>query len=368
MALRFALSMLAALPAVMGSLIPLAPSSDPFYQPPAGFQNQAPGAILKSRKVETSFFGLVPDLGIEAYQLLFRTTAINGSAITSVTTVFKPDLGAKLDRFVSFHTAYDSSATICDPSYEYQLLTPQDDGISDYEYLLLQVLLLKGYIVSSSDYEGPDAAFAAGRLEGMVGLDSMRAVSQFSTLGFTTKTPAVVGYGYSGGAIATGWAASLQPSYAPELPIRGWAAGGTPSNLTGTLVTIDGTVFAGFVPPAVNGLTSPSAYGAVLKPFVDSIITPEGRKDLASADSTCAVGDIFAFAGQSILSTKFSSLGDRLLYTPPVSTILEQTIMGAYKNETPTAPVFMFHSLPDEVIPYSNASNLADTWCADGAR
>lgn len=95
------------------------PSADPFYKPPAGFESTKPGAILRQRRIVAGFFGLIPD-PIEAHQLLYRTTAIDGSAIATVTTIFVP-LFAKRDRFVSFHTAYDSSATICNPSYNYQL-------------------------------------------------------------------------------------------------------------------------------------------------------------------------------------------------------------------------------------------------------
>ena len=81
---------------------PLLPSVDPFYKPPSGFENQAPGSILRSRKIATAYFGLIPN-PVQAWQLLYRTTAIDGSAIATVTTVFKP-LNAKKDRFVSFHT------------------------------------------------------------------------------------------------------------------------------------------------------------------------------------------------------------------------------------------------------------------------
>jgi hypothetical protein len=88
--------------------------------------------------------------------------------------------------------------------------------------LILQGFLLQGYIVSSPDYEGPDAAFIPGRLEGVVTLDSMRAVSNYkNTLGLSTSTPKIVGYGYSGGSVATGWAASLHQAYAPELLVQG---------------------------------------------------------------------------------------------------------------------------------------------------
>ena len=347
---------------------PLLPSVDPFYQPPSGFENQAPGAILRSRKIATAYFGLIPN-PVQAWQLLYRTKAIDGSAIATVTTVFKPS-NAKTDRFVSFHTAYDGAARsgVCDPSYNYRLLAPQIDLISSFEFLLLQAFILDGNIVSSPDYEGPDAAFGAGRLAGTGVLDSMRAVANFkATLGFDNDKPAVVGYGYSGGGIATGWAASLQPTYAPELAIKGWATGGTPANLTGTAVFIDGTLFAGFLPQALAGLVAPTAYGAELNPVFDEIITPYGRLVLNTAEQICGVENLFTFAFQEVQSTKVQDLGDKVLYQPTIASVLARNIMGQRKDETPTAPVYMFHAPSDEIIPYANATTLRDEWCGYGA-
>ena len=56
---------------------------------------------------------------------------------------------------------------LCDPSYNYQFLAPQGSLISSAEFFLLQAFVLDGNVVSSPDYEGPDAAFGAGRLAGM---------------------------------------------------------------------------------------------------------------------------------------------------------------------------------------------------------
>lgn len=345
---------------------PIAPSKDPFYQPPAGFESEEPGKILRQRTISVAFLGFIPN-PVHAYQLLYRTTAINGSAISTVTTVFKP-AKPKTDRFVSFHTAYDSSSTICDPSYTYQLGAPQTDLITSAEQLILQAYLMKGYIVASPDYEGPDAAFGPGRLEGMGVLDGMRAVSNFhKTLGLSTDKPLVAGVGYSGGAIATGWAASLQPRYAPELDIKGWVQGGTPANLTGTLVFIDNTAFSGFIPPAVAGLTMPSAYGAELNPVINKVLAPGGKEILDKARSTCAVGDIAAFPEKSLFSKDIQSLGYDLLYQPAIKSVLEKNTMGVHKEETPTAPVFIYHATQDEIIPYSNATTLVDSWCNNGA-
>lgn len=342
------------------------PNSDPFYQPPSGLESTLPGTILRQRQVVASFFGLIPD-PIEAHQLLYRTTAINGSAIATVTTVFKP-LIPKKDRFISFHTAYDSSSVSCNPSYQYQLGAPQTDLISSAEFLVIQLYLLQGYIVASPDYEGPDAAFSPGHLEGMGVLDGMRAVQNFADkLDMSTDKPAIVGTGYSGGAIATGWAASLHPSYAPELHIKGWVAGGTPANLTGTLLFIDDTISSGFIPAAIDGLSKPSAYGAELMPIIDSIITEKGQAILDYANEHCAIADLINFSGESIFSTDIQSLGHGLLTQPTIQSILQKNIMGLNKNETPTAPVFVYHATQDEIVPYSDASTMVDSWCSNGA-
>ncbi|KAF2487708.1 secretory lipase-domain-containing protein [Neohortaea acidophila] len=342
----------------------VAPSQDPFYTPPAGFASKAPGTVLRSRTVQTAFLGLVPN-PVQGYQLLYRTTATNGSAIATVTTVFKP-FGAALDKFVSFQTAYDSSDTVCDPSYNYQLGNNNTDLIVAFESLILESYILEGYIVSAPDYEGPDAAFSPGHLSGMGVLDSIRAVSSFASLGFTTSKPAVVAVGYSGGAIATG-TASLQSTYAPELNIKGFASGGTPANLTGTLVFLDGELFSGFLPAALAGQLKPSAYQAELEPLYNKIITPFGRSKVEYADENCAQNDIFNFAEQSILSTKFQTLGEGLLYDPTISGIFEQNIMGIHTNQTPVAPVYLYHARNDEIIPYLNASTLYNNWCDQGA-
>ncbi|KAG9750932.1 hypothetical protein KCU73_g6457, partial [Aureobasidium melanogenum] len=64
------------------TLAAILPQYDPFYDAPAGYQDQAPGSILRTRRVVTSYLGLIPD-GVQAWQLLYRTTAINGTAISS---------------------------------------------------------------------------------------------------------------------------------------------------------------------------------------------------------------------------------------------------------------------------------------------
>jgi hypothetical protein len=83
-------------------------------------------------------------------------------------------------------------------------------------------------------------------------------------LGFSTSNPMIVGTGYSGGALATGWAASLQLSYASGLAIKGWVQVGNPANITENLVFLNSKIFSGFVPVGLAGLSKPSAYSAEL--------------------------------------------------------------------------------------------------------
>ena len=355
-----------AAPARRQTLIPY-PANDPFYTPPAGFENTAPGTILSTRVIEAGFLGLIPD-PVEAYQLLYRTTAVNGSAIATVTTVFKPFAG-HLDRFVSFTTAYDSATTESDPSYAYRLGSNGFNNlIPQLELLIIQGYLLQGYIVSSSDYEGPEAAFAAGHLEGYATLDSMRAVNNFaSSLGLSTTQPAIAAHGYSGGAIATGWAASLHPTYAPELNVKGWAHGGTPANLTGTALLIDDTLFSGFLPAAIAGLSTPSAYGAQAQPLFNEIITPYGKQAVEYAQTHGVQDDIITYPFVSLQTYQLQTLGPAFFSEPTIKAIFDDNIMGATASETPKTPVLMYHALQDEIIPYLNASSLFHRYCDRGA-
>ncbi|KAK3182644.1 hypothetical protein K4F52_006094 [Lecanicillium sp. MT-2017a] len=345
---------------------PLPPPQDPFYTPPEGFESAEPGTILRQRKVHAALFGGIPD-PIETHQLLYRTVAIDGSPIATVTTVFKP-LFAKKDRFVAFATAYDSSAKGCTPSYTYQLGSKQDDLISAAEYIVLQGYVHAGYIVASPDYEGPDTAFAAGRLAGMGVLDSMRAVVNFrETLGLE-ENARIVGNGYSGGAIATGWAASLQPTYAPELSMSGWSIGGTPANLTSLLNFLDGSIFSGFLPGAFAGIIQPSAYGGEIKSLLNEALTPYGQEILQAGLSNCAPQNVIKYPYLSVFSTKVQKYGPELAKNPTFKMVISASVMGVNKTETPTAPVYLYHAKDDEIIPYDAGETLFKNWCGFGAK
>ena len=77
--------------------------------------------------------------------------------------------------------------------------------------------------------------------------------------------------------------------------------------------------------------------------------------------------NLFTFAFQQIQSPKIQSLGNQVLYQSTIANVLRQNVMGVNVDETPVAPVYMFHAANDEIIPYANAAALHSEWCADGA-
>ena len=346
---------------------PLRPEHDAWYEPPSGFENQPPGTVLKHRMITPAFFGVIPD-PIEVHQLLYSTKAVNGSAIATATTIFTPPVPfRKTDRYLTYLTAYDAAAPYCRPSYTYQAGADQWSAIVVVERLVMELFLLQGYIVNVPDYEGPDDAFAIGRLQGMTSLDSMRAVNEFrETLGLEDNAP-VVGTGYSGGGLAAGWSAAFHPWYAPELNVRGWAAGGIPANLTGIVDNINGGFFASFVPLAIAGMTTPSTWGKELSGFFDRILTQKGKDAISFVKHNCIVQNLFQFFGENVFDREWQNSGPDVLYEPTLANVLSKTVLGVDEIDTPSVPVYVYHARKDNLIPYDGAEKTVGWWCERGA-
>lgn len=99
----------------------------------------------------------------------------------------------------------------------------------------------RGWYVNVPDYEGPLASFTAGVMSGHATIDSVRAVLS-SGFGLAPNGTRYAMWGYSGGALASEWAAELQVQYASELNFAGAALGGLTPNVTSVLSAVTGTV------------------------------------------------------------------------------------------------------------------------------
>jgi hypothetical protein len=140
--------------------------------------------------------------------------------------------------------------------------------------------------------------------------------------------------------------------------------GGMPADLAAFLTNIDKKRTAGLITATLAGLSAPSAYPQLGKLLAENV-TPKGKAELESAKKECAVSNIRHMHNESILSTEFSSLGSGLLQEAAVAGILEENKLG---KDTPQAPVLVYHSNVDEMVPYSTATDLVQTWCHNGAR
>ncbi|HEY3144131.1 MAG TPA: lipase family protein [Acidimicrobiales bacterium] len=328
---------------------PPPPDDDPFYIPPAGFETRAPGSVLRSRPVTVT--GLGVPLPVQAKQTLVRTTDSAGHPVATASTVLIPGIPFWFGKrpLVSYQAPTDSLGDQCEPSYTLRT------GDLTSDLALLAPLLLKGYVVVVTDYQGPNHAYSAGRLEGHATLDGIRAAEQLPGTGLAGTNTPVGMWGYSGGAIATGWAAELQASYAPELNLKGAALGGTPADLLAVARYLDGGPFSGVELMASMGLAR--EYPVFALGFNDAGHAVE--TDLAD---TCGLGDaIIRYPFRHL--EEFTVVPDPLNF-PFVVETMQQVKLG---STAPAAPVYLYHAVLDEGIPFAQAAQLRDDWCTRGA-
>jgi hypothetical protein len=263
---------------------PIPPSLDPFYLPPPGYENAAPGTILRSRPAPAKLqvLSLVPVNIKQVTQLLYRTTNALGQPEVTVSTVMVPQ-NASYDKVVSYQVAEDSGGQInCAPSYTLQTGSQSIyAGTGDVEMLLILGALNEGWIVSSPDWEGPNSTFIEGFQAGQSTLDSVRAVLSSGKITGVKSDAKVQMWGYSGGALASEWAMELQASYAPELKFVGAAIGGVTPDVQNTYGSINHGPFAGIDPAALIGMGKafPNSVDEPTDPGKSSAILP-GRTEL----------------------------------------------------------------------------------------
>jgi hypothetical protein len=157
-------------------------STDTFYHPPAGYESAAPGTVLRSRTITPAIFmNIRAMLFLETFQLLYRTTGLNGRPIVAVTTVFVPSMPGRTqkDRLIAYDVFTDSAAPQCAASYGFQELSHQNNILLNSNLEIIQAYLFMGRTVVASDHDGPDSALCAGRLNGMISLDGVKAALSF---------------------------------------------------------------------------------------------------------------------------------------------------------------------------------------------
>ena len=213
-----------------------------------------PGTVLKTRTLSYHVTG-VP-LPVKVVQLVYRSAGALGQPDTNVTSVLEPPVSLGSPRAVSYQSFYDSLNPADEPSVQIAGGVTLGGFITDAESVVIAPLLLQGYTVIVPDTEGQTADFAAGPEYGINTLNSMRAATSSPLTGLSASSPIGM-FGYSGGAIATDWAAQLAPSYAPDVnrQLVGAAEGGILVDPAHNLSYVSGSlVWAGVIPMSVIGI------------------------------------------------------------------------------------------------------------------
>lgn len=335
------------------------PQNDPFYNPPSGFEQSAPGTVLRTRPIPSKLgaFSLFPQNVANAWQVLYRTTDALGNAEATVTTVLEPH-NADNKKLLSYQFAEDSANEACAPSYVLQIGSGLAGVMTQSEILLMDAALDRGWYVNTPDYEGPKSTFTCGLQSGHATLDSIRAVLASSDVTNVHADAEVAMWGYSGGALASGWAAELQPSYAPELKIIGAALGGTPSDINAAMNAINKGPFAGLIPSSLLGL---SQQYSDFNDFIQSKLIPKKKAAFNKAANQCMAQDLLQFAFQDI----FKYFSDPNILSDPIAVkVLNENKMGKY---VPKIPLFMYHAIHDEVIPFAPTQALVKKYCSEGS-
>jgi hypothetical protein len=332
------------------------PAADSFYQPPAGLAAYALGTVLRERPVSLALYGFTPE-HVTAWQLMYRTTDTEGNPEATVATVLEPAGTVRANRpLVSYQVAEDSLGSQCAPSYELRDGATSTNAVEQTELLLIDALIERGWAVVVSDYEGPLSAYGGGVQAGQAVLDGIRASEQFAPDGLTARSPVGL-WGYSGGALATMWAAELQPTYAPSLNLVGTAAGGVPVNVAHIAHKIDGGPFAGYYLAGVVGLSR--AYPQ-LQALVQSILTPAGKAAEAQVGTQCNSDIVSGFAFKKIEA--YTTVPDPLTL-PTAEQVIAADTLGQHR---PAGPLYVYQAVGDELIPIADVDGLMSTYCGKG--
>ncbi|PXX60371.1 secretory lipase [Nocardia tenerifensis] len=329
------------------------PDPDPFYAAPPDLDQAKPGDVLAVRPMP----GLPVFPGSSVTMIKFRSTDSKGDPIAATTTVLTPANHVPGGPLLSYQHIINGLGAQCAVSH---VLYTGDPNLVVREAPALNTVLMRGWSVALPDHLGPNSAYGAAKLGGMITLDGLRAVKQVAELGLDASPIAM--FGYSGGGMATGWAAALAPTYAPELNIIGTAEGGVPMNLVKMIAGL------GYSRHPAFGLAFAAAIGLEREypqrlPISDSL----NAAGLAIRDQIangCTNEILAAGAGHGVMDVA-SSIA--LVEDPDARAVIEENSLELYDG-IPKAPIYQWHSPVDALIPVDSIDNTMQRYCAAGVR
>lgn len=352
---------LAAAPLAFSQNVP--PLQDAFYKVPSNIGTFANGSVVRVRDVQTSF-------GFNATQIFYKTTGLtNNNPDGTVATVWVPSTPVYPPKIVSYQPAEDATELNCAISFAVlQGSTSNNTAALGADFkTTVQWALRRGYYVVASDLEGSKSAWLVGNVEGHAVLDAIRATrNQFKL----PKNTAVALTGYSGGAHATVWAASLAQTYASDVNITGAAYGGTIIDLYSTYQHLNGTFLATAAATALVGLAN--GYPE-LDSYLTSTLSAEGKnyRKAARSPGFCSYGHLSDLKNQNLTQTFFNGSVNPFAPNTVLSKIMRNESLlqntSSLSVPVPLFPRYEYHGEIDSLVPFLPEAKYVDEQCKRGA-
>lgn len=339
---------------------PVVPDKDPFYEPPAGFEHARPGTVLRSREVELAFLGFIPQK-FTATQLLYRSADFQGAPQAGITTVVIPTERTSEGPLpiVSYQCAIDAIAGRCFPSYALRRGAKALGAVAQFEFLLIAAALAEGWAVSVPDHEGSTGMWGAPYEPGYHILDGIRAAINHESFGLTDQSPVGL-WGYSGGGLASAWAAEVHDTYAPELNVVGAVLGSPVGDLGNTFRRLNGSIYSGL--PALVVAALCHIYPE-LNRIIEEHATVEGKAMLQRIQRMTTAHAMLSMAGKDMAHLIDRPL-EEILLTPEIQHVFDSIKLG---TAAPTIPILIVQAVHDRIISVEDIDELTETYTRGGA-
>ncbi|GGG24410.1 lipase [Rhodococcoides trifolii] len=343
--------LLGATPSAWAEPIEPTPVPGTLYAQTPDLIGRSNGDVVASRRFSSPLYP-----GADIWQIQYRSSDSRGQAIAAVSTVLAPANRVPGGPLLSYQPFVNALGLQCAPSES--LFGPDPTtGVQEREFLNLA--LVRGWTVAVPDHLGPKSAYGAARLGGQITLDGIRAAQRVPELQLGASRVAMAGY--SGGGMATAWAAALAPTYAPEIDLVGVAAGGVPADIDNIARSL------GFAPHQAFGLAFAAALG-LEREYPDRLpiteqLNDEGIRLRDQVVNACTPVILATGAFKSAIAvSKNTSLVD----SPEAQRIIDENSLVRFDG-VPTAPILLWASDNDPLIPIGALRDTAARYCAGGA-
>jgi alpha-beta hydrolase superfamily lysophospholipase len=260
---------------------------------------------------------------------------------------------------VSYQCAIDAVSSRCFPSYALRRRAVAPGAVAQFEFLLIAAALAEGWAVSVPDHEGRRGMWGAPYEPGYHVLDGLRAALNTERLGLSPSAPIGL-WGYSGGGLASAWAAEMSGSYTPELNVVGAVLGSPVGDLGHTFRRLNGTFMSGL--PALVVAALADIYPELNK-IIQEHATPEGKDLLEQLHNMTTAEAVIRMVKKDMDDMVDVPL-EQILDTPEVKHVFDDIKLGA---AVPTPPVLIVQAVHDQLISVEDIDDLADTYSSGGA-